>query len=233
MPEKRRAPEKEEVRAPLPGLADTLPSISALERRVVVDPRDADAMIALAEAYRRAGNLAGAWETIKEALHQHPSSARAQHVAREIERNMKEALPVAGESPSPLLEDVLILEEGAFELRPADRRDDIREERVAVSGPQAPGPPDTTEGTPPLGGGETVRTVTMASVYWDQGKQEEARRIIEGILRENPLDPRALAWKEAREGKRPRERGKEAENALTGFLEKVAKEYGYDVPRHH
>src|SRR3989304_6096473 len=231
-PEKRRAPEKEEVRAPLPGLADTLPSISALERRVVVDPRDADAMIALAEAYRRAGNLAGAWETIKEALHQHPSSAGAQHVAREIERNMKESLPVAGESPSPLLEDVLILEGGAFELRPADRRDDIREERVAGSGPPAPGPPDTTEGTPPLGGGETVRTVTMASVYWDQGKQEEARRIIEGILRENPLDPRALAWKEAREGKRPRERGKEAENALTGFLEKVAKEYGYDVPRH-
>ncbi|HJX74416.1 MAG TPA: 3-dehydroquinate synthase [Candidatus Deferrimicrobiaceae bacterium] len=233
VPEKRRAPEYEEVRAPLPGPADTLPSISTLERRVVVDPRDADAMIALAEAYRRAGNLAGAWETIKEVLHQHPSSARAQHVAREIERNMKEGHPVTGESPSPLLEDVLILEEGAFELRPADRRDDIREERVVAPGPPAPGPPDTTEGTPSLGGGETVRTVTMASVYWDQGKQEEASRIIEGILRENPMDPRALAWKEAREGKRPRERGKEAENALTGFLEKVAKEYGYDVPRHH
>ena len=230
VPEKQRVPEKEEVRAPLPGLADTMPSISALERRVVVDPRDADAMIALAEAYRRAGNFAGAWETIKEALQQHPSSARAQHVAREIERNMKEALPVAGESPSPLLEDVLILEEGAFELRPADRREEIREERVAAPGPA---PQDTKEGTPPLGGGETVRTVTMASVYWDQGKQEEARRIIEGILRENPLNPRALAWKEAREGKTPKERGKEAENALTGFLEKVAKEYGYDVPRHH
>jgi 3-dehydroquinate synthase len=231
--EKRRVPEKEEVHAPHPGAADTLPSISALERRVVEDPRDAEAMIALAEAYRRAGNLAGAWETIKEALHQHPSSFQAQHVAREIERNMKKALPVAGESPSPLLEDVLILEEGAFELRPADRRGDIREERVAFPGPPAPGSPDTAEGTPPLGGGETVRTVTMASVYWDQGKEEEARRIIEGILRENPLDPRARAWKEAREGKRPRQRGKEEENALTGFLEKVAKEYGYDVPRHY
>jgi len=140
---------------------------------------------------------------------------------------------VAGESPSPLLEDVLILEEGAFELRPADRRDDIREERVVAPGPPAPGPPDATEGTSPLDGGETVRTVTMASVYWDQGKQEEARRIIEGILRGNPLDPRALAWQEARGGKRPGKRGKEVENALTGFLEKVAKEYGYDVPRHH
>ncbi|MGZ8461914.1 MAG: 3-dehydroquinate synthase [Candidatus Deferrimicrobiaceae bacterium] len=233
VPEKRRAPENEELRPPIPGPADTLPSISALERRVVVDPRDADAMIALAEAYRRAGNLAGAWETIKEVLHQHPSSARGQHVAREIERNMKEGHPVDGESPSPLLEDVLILEEGAFELRPADRRDDIRAERVVAPGPPASGPPDATEGTSPLDGGETVRTVTMASVYWDQGKQEEARRIIEGILRENPLDQRALAWKEARGGKRPRERGKEAENALTGFLEKVAKEYGYDVPRHH
>jgi 3-dehydroquinate synthase len=229
VPEKRRVPEKEEVRAPLPGPADTLPSISALERRVVVDPRDAEAMIALAEAYCRAGNLAGAWETIKEALHQNPYSGSALLLAREIERNMKEALPAAGESPSPLLEDVLILEEGAFELRPADQRDDIREERVSSPVGLASGPPDTMEGTFPVGGGETVRTVTMASVYWDQGKQEEAMQIIEGILRENPLDPRARAWKEARGGKRPRERGKEAENALTGFLEKVAKEYGYDI----
>src|SRR3990170_1438075 len=186
----RRDPGSEEVRVPFPGQADILPPISALERRVVLDPRDVDAMIALAEAYRRAGNLAGAWETIKEALHQHPSSARAQHVAREIERNMKEPRSVAGESPSPLLEDVLILEEGAFELRPADRRADIPEEHVVASGPPAPGPPEVSEGTSLPDAEETVRTVTMASVYWDQGKQEEARRIIEGILRGNPQDPR-------------------------------------------
>ena len=63
--------------------------------------------------------LLRAWETIKEALAQDPSSARAQRVARQIEREVKEALPEIGESTSPLLEEVVILEEGVFELRPA------------------------------------------------------------------------------------------------------------------
>jgi 3-dehydroquinate synthase len=224
---------REEIRTPLPYPTGDRSSISALERRVVADPRDAEAMIALSEAYRRAGNLTGAWETIKEALHQHPSSARAQSVARDIDREVKEGLPEVGESPSPLLEDVVILEEGAFELRPADQGDDIREERGAAPGVPRAGAPASARGTSPPDAGATVRTVTMASVYWDQGKQEEARRIIDEILRNNPRDPRALAWLEAREGKKGREQGEKVVSTLTAFLEKMAKEYGYDVSRHH
>jgi 3-dehydroquinate synthase len=231
--EERRPREEEEIRSPLPYPTGDRSSISALERRVVADPRDPEAMIALSEAYRRAGNLTGAWETIKEALHQHPSSARAQSVARDIEREVKEVLPEVGESPSPLLEDVVILEEGAFELRPADRADVIREERGAMPGVPRAGPPASARETSPPDAGATVRTVTMASVYWDQGKQEEARRIIDEILRDNPRDPRARAWLEAREGKKGREQGDKVVSALTAFLEKMAKEYGYDVPRHH
>jgi 3-dehydroquinate synthase len=224
---------REEIRTPLPYPTGDRSSISALERRVVADPRDAEAMIALSEAYRRAGNLTGAWETIKEALHQHPSFARAQSVARDIDREVKEGLPEVGESPSPLLEDVVILEEGAFELRPADQGDDIREERGAAPGVPRAGAPASARGTSPPDAGATVRTVTMASVYWDQGKQEEARRIIDEILRNNPRDPRALAWLEAREGKKGREQGEKVVSTLTAFLEKMAKEYGYDVSRHH
>ena len=224
---------REEIRTPLPYPTGDRSSISALERRVVADPRDAEAMIALSEAYRRAGNLTGAWETIKEALHQHPSSARAQSVARDIEREVKEGLPEVGESPSPLLEDVVILEEGAFELRLADRGDDIREERGAAPGVPRAGAPASARGTSPPDAGATVRTVTMASVYWDQGKQEEARRIIDEILRNNPRNPRALAWLEAREGKKGREQREKVVSNLTAFLEKMAKEYGYDVSRHH
>jgi 3-dehydroquinate synthase len=196
-------------------------SISELERRVVVNPRDLGAMIALSEAYRHAGNLAGAWDTIKEVLDQDPSSASAQRVARDIEQEVKESLPDMEKSPSPLLEEVLILEEGAFELRSADLR------------------PDSVEGTDEAGDsslpepGTPVRTVTMATVYWEQGKQEEAMQIIDEILMRNPRHPRALSWLESREEMRAKSRGESVVSSLTAFLKKMTKEFGYDLPRHH
>ena len=196
-------------------------SISELEQRVVVNPRDLGTMIALSEAYRRAGNLAGAWGTIKEALDQDPSSASAQRVARDIEREVKESLPDMEESPSPLLEEVLILEEGAFELRSADLRPD------SVEGTDDAGDPSLPEA------GAPVRTVTMANVYWEQGRQEEAKQIIDEILRNNPQDPRALSWLESREGTRAKSRGERVVSSLTALLKKMTKEFGYDVPRHH
>jgi len=196
-------------------------SISELERMVVVNPRDLWAMIALSEAYRRAGNLAGAWETIKEVLVQDPSSGNAQRVARDIEREIKEALPDMEESPSPLLEEVVILEEGAFELRSADRGPDSLEETDDAGDPS---PPEA---------GPRVRTVTMANVYWEQGRQEEARQIIDEILRIDPKDPRALSWLESREGTRAKSREEGVVSSLTAFLKKLMEEFGYDVPRHH
>ncbi|NNG45618.1 MAG: hypothetical protein HKM86_00690, partial [Deltaproteobacteria bacterium] len=214
--------EEEDLRTPpvdVPATAEL--SISELERRVVVNPRDLGAMIALSEAYRRAGNLAGAWETIKEVLDQDPSSASAQSVARDIEREVKEALPDMEESPSPLLEEVVILEEGAFELRSAYRQPDSMEGRDEA------GDPSTPEA------GAPVRTVTMANVYWEQGRQEEAMQIIDEILQSNPQDPRALSWLESRERTRVKARGERVVTSLTAFLKKMTKEFGYDVPRHH
>lgn len=205
------------------GREETLPprSIPALERRLVENPRDLEAMIALSEAYRRAGNPTGAWETIKEALQQHPSSDRAQRMARDIEREMGETLPEAWEGSSPLLEDVVILEEGAFELRAADR------------GAGSAGEDDSPPGISPMEPVSAVRTVTMASVYWDQGRQGEARRIIDEILQNDPQDPRALAWLRERKGKQAMDPGKKVIFALNVFLEEIAREFGYDVPRHH
>ncbi len=226
------SPEEEALPAPSAGTGEDGPSISELERRVVADPRDADAMTALAEAYRSAGNLAGAWETIKEALAQDPSSAGTQRVAREIEREVKEVLPELGESASPLLEDVVILDEGAFELRPADRS------AGSSGGRDDPGsPPEETPGillgASPPEEGAIVRTVTMASVYWDQGRQEEAMGIIDEILRRHPDDSRALAWREAHLGKLPTDREDKVVSGLNAFLRKITKEFGYDVPGHH
>lgn len=73
----------------------------------------------------------------------------------------------------------------------------------------------------------------MASIYWDQGRQEESIRIIDEILRRHPNDSRALAWREARLGKREIDREKRLVSALAVFLGKMKKEFGYDVPGHH
>jgi tetratricopeptide (TPR) repeat protein len=230
--EKAPTPEEKVLREAPAGPDEAAPTISELERRVVVDPRDVDAMVALAEAYGHAGNLSGAWETIKEALAQDPSSVRAQRVARQIEREVKEALPEIGERTSPLLEEVLILEEGAFELRPADRLSGPDEERADDGDPRAEAP-DSPPETSSAEAGTLIRTVTMASIYWDQGRQEDSIRIIDEILHRHPNDSRALAWREARLGKREVDREKRLVSALTAFLRKMTKEFGYDVPGHH
>ncbi len=219
---------EEDVPISFPGPGDAWPSVSSLERRVVVNPRDLGAMIALAEAYRRAGNLPGAWETIKEVLEQNPSSASAQRIAREVEREMKEGPPGTGESPAPLLEEVVILEEGAFELRPADRHPDVGRRRGAAAGPTVPASPTGEPVSPP---GEIppetapVRTVTMATLYWNQGRQEEAIRMIDEILQGNPQDPRALAWREAHQEKPPEAKGEKTVFSLNAFLKKMMKEW--------
>ena len=198
-------------------------SIFALEQRVVDDPRNLPALLLLADAYRRAGNGPGAWEMAKEALQQYPSDPRAQRVARQIEQEFGGAFPAQPEEESPPLEDMLILEEGAFELRPADVPEAGDGEEIVREGLPAGPPP--------------VRTITMADIYWKQGRRREALEIVEGILEKHPADPRALAWKESNRPEEPadRERGSAQSVRETApvirrlhlFLQTIAKEYGY------
>ncbi len=212
------AREEEDLRIPpVDGTPSSRLPIPELERRVVENPRNVGAMIALSEAYRRAGNLAGAWDTIKEALTQDPSSVRAQRVARDIEQEVKETLPDMGENASPLLEEVVILEEGAFELRSADREPDYVEDRSDGGGPS---PPDADV---------SVRTVTMANVYWEQGRKEEAMKIIDAILKNDPGNTRALSWLEGRKETGPKGRTERVVSSLAAYLVKITKEFGYDV----
>ncbi len=222
--------------AEIPAPDDVRHAIPALERRLVEDPRDLEAMIALSVAYRRAGNRAGAWDTIKEALNQYPSSGHAQRIARDIEREMQEALSATEEGTPPLLEDVVILDEGAFELRPADGGTGPAGEEDRAGDSTWAEAPREDDASPEVFPGEpvsAVRTVTMASVYWNQGRQAEARRIIEEILRDDPQNLRALAWLKEREEKPAIEPGRKVISALTDFFEKIAREFGYDIPRPH
>jgi 3-dehydroquinate synthase len=178
-----------------------------LERRLGSNPRDLRAMVLLSDAYHRAGKLDAAWEMVKEALQQFPADARAQRLAREIEEKLHRSPSREGDAPPEPLEDVLLLPEGAFEIRPA------APERSA---------PAAEQESPPL----PVRTITMADVYWEQGEKETARRIVDEILERDPGDPRAVDWKKTHE------KGA-AESALAAFLGAIAKEFGYDLSGPH
>jgi tetratricopeptide (TPR) repeat protein len=190
-------------------------AVAILEKRVQSNPADLRAMILLADAYHRAGKQAAAWEMIKEALQQQPSDARAQRMAREIEEDLHRFPPPEGDSPPEPLEDVILLPEGAFGIRPADLSQEAKEAPAAAA---EAGPPPAA---PP------VSTITLANIYWEQGEKETARRIVGEILARDPGDRRALEWKKARE-----EEGT-AETALAVFLDSIAKEYGYDLSRPH
>jgi 3-dehydroquinate synthase len=192
-------------------------AVASLEKQVAADPRNIKAMILLAESYRLTGNRPAAWETIKAALDQDPANVRAQRLARAIEEDLRGASPAEASGSPPPLEDVLLLEEGAFALRPADEPTEVLEEAAqstvaevedsdeaeAVT-PEAEASADTgpvvkVDEPIPEEEGEAqfpspIRTITMATLYWNQGEQETARRIVEEILEADPGDERALAW---------------------------------------
>jgi hypothetical protein len=90
------------------------------------------------------------------------------------------------------------------------------EQAVSVGPEPEPAPSDI----PPA---PTVRTVTLADLYWSQGEHSTARRIVGEILRDDPANLRAQAWLAARKG------DDLVEAELLGFLETMAKEYGYDL----
>jgi 3-dehydroquinate synthase len=184
-----------------------------LVRRLGSNPRDLRAMVLLSDAYHRAGKLTAAWEMVKEALQQYPADARAQRLAREIEEELHRSPSRKGDAPPEPLEDVLLLPEGSFEIRPADPSPAAPESSAPVAESEVQTPPP-------------VRTVTMADVYWEQGEKETARRIVDEILMRDPGDPRALEWKKIHE------KGA-AVSALAAFLGAIAKEFGYDLSGHH
>jgi 3-dehydroquinate synthase len=202
--------EERAIRTQIRG-GDLQETTASLEHRVGSNPRDLRAMVLLAEAYLLAGKHAAAWEMIKEVLQQYPAEAGAQRLAREIEEKLRGSPPVDGDSPPGPLEDVILLEEGAFEIRPADLPQDV---------PESPAPvvPVRDEEREEPG----VLTITMADVCWEQGERKIALRIIDGILRRDPGDRRALEWKKTHEERT-------AETALTLFLGAIAKEYGYEL----
>ncbi len=214
-PEKAPAPESDDAEA-----------LEALERRVAADPRNIDALLRLSRAYFAAGRRRPALETVKAVLHQSPGEQRALRLAREIAgKEGGSASPEPADAGVPL-EDVLILGEETFELRPVEGEGARAEEArpsAAIPVPEEAAPPPSAV---------PVRTVTMASLYWKQGDRETARRIVAEILASDPVDPRALAW-EAEHAETARTTGGDPLGELATLMRCIAKEYAYELSGHH
>ncbi len=241
-------------------------TVQSLERRVADNPRDNRAITLLADAYRKSGNVAAAWEAIQEVLGRDPSDPAAQRVAAELEKSFPADTAVPGTAQATLpLEELVLFGGDAYRIRVADAVVPLGDEgkELRPPGPEAaPGPvipeeaagavaeealfpqeeaapareaaapagtsPAPAEAAPaealPASG---VSTVTLAEVYWSQGERETARKIVRRILQEDPDNERARAWMAAHGQEDP------LESALGEFLEKTAKEYGYDLSRYH
>jgi 3-dehydroquinate synthase len=112
------------------------------------------------------------------------------------------------------------------ETVPGSGREGAEAEEPERAADQAlePGVEPPPESPPPeIPPGSSVRTVTLADLYWSQGEETTARRIVGEILRDDPANLRAQAWLAARAG------DDLVEAELLGFLETMAKEYGYDL----
>ncbi|MBE0602503.1 MAG: 3-dehydroquinate synthase, partial [Deltaproteobacteria bacterium] len=96
-------------------------TVEILERRVAADPRDNRAITSLADAYRKSGNAAAAWEAIQEVLGRDPSDPAAQRIAAEIEKSLpsETAVPESPQATLPL-ENLVMLGEDAYRIRVAD-----------------------------------------------------------------------------------------------------------------
>jgi 3-dehydroquinate synthase len=135
---------------------------------------------------------------------------------RSVEENVAPAVPVEA-GPR-------IGQERETAVEPASERGERRAEPEPE--PEPAQHPAGREPSPPpseIPAAPAVRTVTLADVYWSQGEHSTARRIVGAILRDDPANLRAQAWLAARTG------DDLVEADLLGFLETMAKEYGYDL----
>lgn len=160
----------------------------SLEKRVSGTPTDRIGILILAEAYLSVGKVRPALETAKAALELDPHDHQALRIVRRIEAEMDRSEPVLGDASHPL-EEVIFTDDGALEIRPLE------------DGGEANGPSDAEiRSEPPEQDRrrEQVKTVTMADILLSQGRPDDASRLVEEILRDDPSNERAVAWMRGR-----------------------------------
>jgi hypothetical protein len=159
---------------------------------------------------------------------------RERSIAREL--NVPAGMATPEEHP---VSNLVHVGNEVYEIRPVEEEVDLAapaetgpgsgQERAEAGEPEwpeqaaGPAPEPGLEPPPETPTGTAVRTVTLADLYWSQGERSTARRIVGEILRDDPANLRAQAWLAARAG------DDLVEAELLGFLEAMAKEYGYDL----
>jgi len=140
---------------------------------------------------------------------------------------VEEQSPTAGPEPEPAPPELpAVVAEPEPEPAPPELPAVVAEPEPEPAPPELPAVvagPEPEPAPPEIPVAPSVRTVTLADLYWSQGEHTTARRIVGEILRNDPANLRAQAWLEARSG------GDLVEAELLGFLETMAKEYGYDL----
>jgi 3-dehydroquinate synthase len=158
---------------------------------------------------------------------------RERSIARQL--NVPEGNAIPEEPPGS---NLVRVGDEVYEIRPVE--ENVAPAVAAESGPvngqepaaevvpaseQAshPAGPEPEPAASEISAAPAVRTVTLADLYWSQGEHSTARRIVGEILRDEPANLRAQAWLAARTG------DDLVEADLLGFLDTMAKEYGYDL----
>lgn len=159
----------------------------SLEKRVSGTPTDRIGILILAEAYLSVGKIRPALETAKAALELDPKDHQALRIVRRIEAELGRSKPVPGDASHPL-EEVIFTDDGALEIRPLEDGDDASEPFADDKHQDDQDPPEQNQIR------EQVKTVTMADILLSQGRPEDASRLVEEILRDEPANERAAAW---------------------------------------
>jgi len=159
---------------------------------------------------------------------------RERSIAVELNIPEESAIPEA-----PPASNLIHVGDEVYEIRSAEEDTDraveagvepaVEPERPEAETAHPPEPvgqpvaPEPEQALPETAAAPAVLTVTLADLYWSQGEESTARRIVGEIVRDDPGNVRARAWLAARAGDDP------VEADLGVFLETMAKEYGYDL----
>ena len=104
-------------------------AVRFLESYVAANPKDERAIILLADAYRRAGNVTAAWGAIQEALGRNISDPSILQMAAELGKLLAQAASVEANTQTTFpLENMLVMGEDAYQISVADSAAPVEEE---------------------------------------------------------------------------------------------------------
>jgi len=224
-------------------------AVRILEGYVAANPGDGRAIMLLAEARLRSGNVTAARGAIHEALEKNISDPSILHKAAQLEKQLTLEGASTGESAQETLSSDNLpvadapVPEAAATVPEIDASASFSDSVLSIETSlipfvETPEEPEAQEEPKEKIAEEkgdlslieafsSVGTMTLADLYWSQGEWSAARKIVKQILEDDPGNMRAKKWMDLHGEEDP------VESALEVFLDLTAKEFGYDLSRYH